>query len=124
MLTQEKVDKVSLKGTNQNGGIGHEAHLSHDKLKMQLHEEQFSQNTYQTQVKHLRHSAMQERFPHTGVGQKKKIKRERLERNQDRTCPWAGAVKEKRFPHPANLFTSWEIVQNSKVSSEAQRRAQ
>ena len=35
---------------------------------------------------------------------------------------WEGAVKEERFLHPRSPFTSWEISQDRKEVSEAQKR--
>ena len=34
---------------------------------------------------------------------------------------WEGAVKEERFLHPRSPFTSWEISQDRKEVSEAQK---
>ena len=35
---------------------------------------------------------------------------------------WEGGVKEERFLHPRSPFTSWEISQDRKEVSEAQKR--
>ena len=60
---------------------------------------------------------MQERSPYNRVEQKGKL----MELGWDLHL-WEGAVKEERFLHPRSPFTGWEISQDRKEVSEAQKR--
>ena len=56
-------------------------------------------------------------MPYNWVEQKRKI----MELGWD-VHLWEGAVKEERFLHPKSPFTGWEISQDRKEVSEAQKR--
>ena len=69
--------------------------------KIHLRADQVSQNTYWKQADDLIQPKLQERSPHSGVGWREKGGEAELGWD---LCPWEGAVKEERFPHPTNLL--------------------